>query len=634
MCGICGIVDGGGGERPCDEAAVSAMAGTLVHRGPDDAGAAAFADPGAPRVALGHRRLSIIDLSPNGRQPMGNEDGSLWLVCNGEIFNFRELRQALEARGHRFRSRTDSEVILHAYEEYGDGCVARLRGQFAFALWDRRKGRLLMARDHTGIKPLYYVFRDGRLVFASELKAILACPGVPRAVDPAGLDDFLAYEFIPFPRTILDGVSKLPPAHTLVLEGGRAREAPYWTLRYEPARMTEEEAAERLLHLLRDAVRSQLVSDVPLGAFLSGGLDSSTIVALMTQTATGPVRTFSIGFEERSYDELSYARTVARAFGTAHEEFTIRPEAVSLVETLVRQMDDPIADFSIFPTYLVSRMARRFVTVALTGDGGDEIFAGYDTYVAQRLAAALGPAARLLGAGPAARLIAALPPSPRKKGPVNRLKRFAEGLALPPDLRHFRWMVFLSARERQELFTADLLAAAGGREPYAPIRRHLAEAPGAGELDRQLYADLKTYLTDNCLVKVDRMSMACSLEVRVPLLDHAVIEFMATVPPGMKLKGLGRKYILRRALSGVLPAEILRRGKEGFSIPMKNWLRGELRPMMCDLLSDAALRRRGYFRPAAVARLVREHLEGRANHSHRLWALMLFERWAREFLDR
>lgn len=632
MCGICGIVDFGGKE-PLDAAIMERMTGTLSHRGPDDRGVKLFLGDGRPRMGLGHARLSIIDLSPRGHQPMGNEDGSLWLAYNGEIFNFGELRSELEARGHRFSSRTDAEVVLHAYEEYGRDCVTRFRGQFAFAIADVRRGTLFAARDHTGIKPFYYYFRDGRFIFASELKAILACPGVAREVDPGGLCDYLTYEFIPSPRTILKGISKLPPAHSLALEDGRVRIAPYWDLEYTPVRAGEEEQAERLLFLLRDSVKSQLVSDVPLGAFLSGGLDSSTVVALMSQLAAGPVKTFSIGFEDKSYDELSYAREVAGCFGTQHEEFIIRPRAVDLVEKLAYHLDDPIADFSVFPTYLVSSMAKKYVTVALTGDGGDEVFAGYDTYLAHKTAKALCGASRLLGRRPLKNLVAAIPPSPMKKGAINRLKRFAEGMALPADLGHFRWMIFVSEEERRGLFTDGFLEALRGEEPYGAIRRHFSRFPYADELNRQLYVDLKTYLTDNCLVKTDRMSMASSLEVRVPLLDHKVLEFMATVPPDLKLRGFTRKHLLRKAVSNLLPPRIVRRGKEGFSIPMKNWLRDELSPMMSDLLSGHSLKKRGYFRPETVARLIREHRDGGENHSHRLWALMLFEQWARIFID-
>lgn len=630
MCGICGIVDGDGRLAP-DEALVGRMAATLAHRGPDDRGVLVLAG-GPPAVALGHARLSIIDLSPAGHQPMSNEDGSVHLVCNGEIFNFEELRAGLEGRGHRFASRTDSEVLVHAWEEYGEECLARLVGQFAFAVWDGRLKTLFLARDHTGIKPLYYFHEGGRFAFASEIKALLECPGAPREVDPHGLDDLLTYEFIPSPRTILAGVRKLPPAHCLTLRDGSAVVRRYWEPRYEPLRLPEEELCRRLMPVLREAVKSQLVSDVPLGAFLSGGLDSSTVVALMAQVASGPVKTLSIGFEDRSYDELSYAREVAERFGTRHEECILRPCSPDLAEKLVHHLDDPIADFSVFPTYLVSHAARRSVTVALTGDGGDEVFGGYDTYCAQRLSTLCLGAARVLGKPPLSRLIASLPPTRKKKGAVNRLKRFAEGMALPADLRHFRWMIFLSERDKRALYTEPFRARLFDEEPYAPIRRQFRRFEGMDELNRLLAADLATYLTDNCLVKVDRMSMACALETRVPLLDHRVVEFMAAVPPEMKVRGFRRKYLLRKAVADILPPRILARGKEGFSIPMRSWLRGELQPLMRDLLAGEALKRRGYFRPEAVGRLVREHVDGRENHAHRLWALMLFELWAREFL--
>ncbi len=632
MCGICGIVDRNGPPAP-DEALVGRMAATLAHRGPDDRGAVLLPG-GPPFVALGHTRLSVIDLSSAGHQPMPNEDGSVWLVFNGEIFNFAELRADLEKRGHRFSSRTDCEVVVHAWEEHGEGCLDRFVGQFAFALWDSRRATLFLARDHTGIKPLYYLHEGGRFAFASELKALLERPGLPHEIDPHGLDDLLTYEFIPSPRTILKGIRKLPPAHRLSLKDGDAVLRRYWEPRYEPVRRPEGELCERLLSVLREAVRSQLVSDVPLGAFLSGGLDSSTVVALMSQTAAEPVRTLSIGFQDRSYDELSYAREVAAHFGTRHEEFILRPCAPELAEKLVRHLDDPIADFSVFPTFLVSQAARRRVTVALTGDGGDEVFGGYDTYCAQRLSTLLFGAARLLGKPPLSRLISSLRPPEKKKGAVNRLKRFAEGMALPADLRHFRWMVFLSERNKRALYTDAFRDRLLDEEPFAPIRAQFRRFAGADGLNRLLAVDLATYLTDNCLVKTDRMSMACALETRVPLLDHRVIEFMASVPPEMKVRGFRRKYLLRRAVAGILPPRILARGKEGFSIPMRSWLRKELQPLMRDLLSEGALRRRGFFRPEEVGRLVTEHLDGRENHAHRLWALMLFEIWAREFVDR
>lgn len=632
MCGICGIIDRRG-TFPLTENLIEEMTKKLAHRGPDARGIKLFDSGTLPRAGLGHARLSVIDTSQCGHEPMSNEEGNIWLVYNGEIYNFLQLRPELEGKGHRFSSRTDAEVVIHAYEEYGENCLQRFRGDFAFAIWDNRNKTLFCARDRVGVKPFYYYHRDGRFIFGSELKAILAAPGVDRSLDYHALNDFLTYEFIPFPRTLFTGIRKLPPAHYCVLHNDTLRIFPYWEVRYHPVERPEEEIAEELVEQLRESVKMRLVSDVPLGAFLSGGLDSSTIVGLMSQVASGRVKTFSIGFEDKSYNELSYAQCVAGAFGTRHREFIIKPRAVELFDTLMYHMDDPIADFSIFPTYLVSKMARDYVTVALSGDGGDEVFAGYDTYLADRLASRLHGTAEFLGWSPVARLIAALPPSPKKKGLLNRLKRFSEGCTRPEELRQYRWMTFLSEHEKGRLYTPELQEQLRGETAYAPILRHFERVADADELNRQLYVDLKTYLIDDGAVKIDRMSMARSLEVRVPMLDHKLIEFMATVPPRLKLKGLTTKYILRRAFGNMLPDMILNRGKEGFSIPIKRWLNNELNPLMRELLSPDSLTQRGLFQPAAVNRLMKEHMAGRENHSHRLWALMVSEKWARMFLD-
>jgi asparagine synthase (glutamine-hydrolysing) len=631
MCGICGIIDYSG-KWPVDEETLNRMVATLAHRGPDDRGVKIFGNGEKPRVGLGHSRLGVIDPSSRGHQPMSNEDDSIWLLYNGEVYNFPSLRPELEAKGHRFRSYTDAEVVLHAYEQYGEKCLELFRGDFAFAIWDGRKRKLFLARDRVGVKPLYYYHHGGCFIFASEPKAILACPGVVRSVDPRGLSDFLTYEFIPFPNTLLKEIKKPPPAASLTLEDGRLRTTPYWEVRYDIIPRGEEEVCEGLVEVLRESVKMRLISDVPLGAFLSGGLDSSTVVSLMSQVAK-EVKTFSIGFEDKTYNELSYAGCAAGAFGTHHREFFIQPKAVELFEKLMYHLDDPIADFSIFPTYLVSKMARDYVTVALSGDGGDETFGGYDTYIAHKIARLSGGVANLLGRWPVSQLVSSIAPSPKKKGFINRLKRFSEGLGLPRDLRHYRWMIFLSELEKEAMFTEALQDALGGYSSYEPIMQRFSRVRNADELNKLLYVDLKTYLIDDGAVKVDRMSMACSLEVRVPILDHKVIEYMASVPPALKLKGMTTKHILRRAFSNVLPDTILHRGKEGFSIPIKNWLKRELKPLMLDLLSEDTLTKRGYFKPKVVAKLIKEHLEGRENHSHRLWALMVFEQWARTFMD-
>jgi len=604
------------------------MTAPLRHRGPDDEGY--YVDQHA---ALGMRRLSIIDLA-TGRQPIANESGSLQVIFNGELYNYRELRHTLEGRGHRFATVSDTEVIAHAFEEYGERCVEQFNGMFAFAVWDIRARRLMLARDHLGIKPLYYWAGSGLIAFASELKALLAHPAVPRQIDPAAVDLFLTLEYIPSPYTILRDVRKLPAGHLLVFDGEGARIKQFWSAALRPVPRSEAACAEELAALIGDAVRAQMVSDVPIGAFLSGGIDSGTVVSYMREAETGPLRTFSIGFEEASYNELPLARAVARQFGTIHEEAVLRPDVADLAQRLVAHLDEPLGDFSILPTFLVSELARRSVKVVLSGDGGDELFAGYDSYVAQhydrlynRLPDALRQ--RILPA-----LLDRVPPRPEKKGLVNKVKRFVEGAALPAALQHTRWMTFLSAAEKDALYSPALRDASSADPAAALICGHFRQAPGPDALAMQQYVDVKTYLVDDILAKVDRMSMAASLEARVPLLDHRVVELALSLPAAMKLRHGATKRILRRVVADRLPPELLRQPKRGFSIPMKNWMRGPLRPMMTDLLSGERLRRRGLFQLACVERWMREHLRGQANHSHRLWALMVLELWQQESLDR
>ena len=626
MCGICGIASSSPGPA-VREPVLRAMCELLRHRGPDDEGY--YVDQ---HVGLGMRRLSIIDLA-TGRQPMANEDGSTHVVFNGELYNYRALRRQLEGRGHRFATSSDTEVIVHAYEEYGDRCVELFNGMFALAVWDSRARRLLLARDHLGIKPLYYWAGAGQLVFGSELKALLANPDVPRSLDLSAVDLFLTLEYVPAPFTIVQGVSKLPPGHRLVFEAGRVRVEQYWDV--APRQLPSEEAAcaELLAELIRDAVRAQLVSDVPLGAFLSGGIDSGTVVAFMSEAAPLPVRTFSIGFEEATYNELPYARMVAQRYGTLHEEAVLRPDVTALAQGLVAHLDEPLGDFSILPTFLVSEVAGRSVKVVLSGDGGDELFAGYDTYVAQsydrhyrRLPAALRE--RVLPA-----LLDRVPPRPEKKGLVNKAKRFVEGGALGKDPQHSRWMTFVSPPEKRALYHPAMGHVLAGDAASRLIGAHFRRAPGADPLARQQYVDVKTYLADDILAKVDRMSMAASVEARVPLLDYRIVEFALSLPPAMKLRGGRTKQILRRAVAGRLPPAVLQQPKRGFSIPLKNWLRGPLRPMLTDLLAPERVRRRGLFRPQCLERWMAEHLAGQANHSHRLWGLMVLELWQQRVLD-
>ncbi len=630
MCGIVAIVERDS-TRAVEVPEIERMVRTLVHRGPDEEGVIALGG-----VGLGMRRLSIVDLA-GGQQPFANEDGSIHLVANGEIYNFEELRADLEARGHRFRSRSDVEVLVHAYEEHGERFLDRVKGMFALALWDGRTRTLLAARDRAGEKPLYYAETPDGLRLASEIKALLSRPEVPRRLDPLALDQFLTYEYIIAPRTIFADIRKLPAGHFLRSRNGGVTIERYWDAARVPVRSwTEADAVDALRDALRRAVASQMMGDVPVAAFLSGGIDSSAVVAFMVEAAqaTGAsVNTFSMGFADGSYNELPYAREVAEHFGTAHREGTVTPDLVDLFERLVVHLDEPFADVSLFPTFLVSKMAAAEVKVALTGDGGDELFGGYDAYAAQRLASRLErftPSAALIALD---RMTALFPPSEKKKGLINSIKRFVQGIAhAPADIEHYRWMTYLGPEAKRRLYTPALAAEIGGADVYAPVRDRLRAVGGDDWLNRQLYADLSIFLADDILVKVDRMSMATSLETRAPMLDVDVMELAFSLPGDLKVRGGERKYILKRALEGLVPPRVLTRAKEGFSIPMKTWLGRELSPLMRELLSPERLRRRGLFEPEAVGRRVAEHVAGRENHAHVLFSLMVFERWAQEFM--
>jgi len=606
---------------------VRRMCRTLVHRGPDDEGY--FSDR---NVGLGMRRLNIIDLA-TGHQPISNENGRVWIVFNGEIYNYRELREDLIHKGHVFATNSDTETIVHAYEEYGLDCVSRLNGMFAFAIWDKDEQKLIIARDRLGVKPLYYFVNDRCVAFGSELKALLACPDVPRTLDCTALDSFLTFEYIPAPLTIFEGVKKLLPGHVLVVEKGKVSTERYWNVSYDPVQMDQEECEQALWGLLKDAVRMRLVSDVPLGAFLSGGIDSSAVVCLMSELMDQPVKTFSIGFDDPSYNELQYARRVADHFGTEHHELTIQPNVVELVDHLMSFLDEPLADVSIFPTYLVSQLARQHVTVALSGDAGDELFAGYDWYVAAKIERYYRWLPESLRKRVLPGMLNVIPPSSSKKGLVNKAKRFVEGAAGNEALQHFRWTMYMTEQTRRDLYSSCVKDLIGQTNPESQFIDYLDEFPSAPSTWQQQYADLNTFLVDDVLVKVDRMSMANSLETRSPFLDFRVAEFAMRLPPQFTLRGLTSKYLLKQCFAKKLPHDILYRKKEGFSIPMKNWLRGPLRPMMEDFLSSQRLKREGYFNPGFVERLKREHIQGSANHSHTLWPLMMFEIWQERFLD-
>ncbi|MFW6136723.1 MAG: asparagine synthase (glutamine-hydrolyzing) [Candidatus Aminicenantaceae bacterium] len=631
MCGICGFALPDSRSKTSADR-LEAMCRTITHRGPDDQGL--YAGQGA---ALGARRLSIIDLE-TGHQPISNEDGTLWIAYNGEVYNFPELKQELAGRGHRFKTRTDTETILHAYEEWGRDMVQKLRGMFAAAIWDDRTKSLYLFRDRLGIKPLYYTrLQDGALVFGSELKAVLAYPGMPRNIDPRALDFFLTLEYIPAPRSIFTDIHKLPAGCLLQYRQGRMDIRRYWDISPEqnnPAPLRPlDSLQDEFYALLKESVQMRLISDVPLGAFLSGGIDSSAVVGLMRASGASPLKTFSIGFEDKTYDELDHARRVARKFDTDHQEFIIRPDALELTEKLIRHLDEPLGDFSIFPTYLVSRMARKHVKVILSGDGGDEVCGGYEHYQAQKLAQSpwLSPVNALLP-----HIARRMPPSSRKKGVWNKLQRYGQGLELDPRLRHFRWMTFLSPQAKNRLYTPEFLESLNGGSLLhhtPPFSAFFQKAESFDSQNGELYLDLHTYLIDDILVKVDRMTMAASLETRVPLLDHKVVEFMFRLPGRYKLKGLTTKWFLKKTMERLLPRENIYRKKEGFSIPIKHWLQKELKELMLDRLDSARIKQDGYFRTGEVERLIRSHLDGTRNNSHQIWALLVFSLWKDHYLD-
>ena len=605
-----------------DPAALEAMNATLVHRGPDSAGSFL----GGP-VGLAMRRLAIIDLA-GGDQPIGNEDGSVQVVQNGEIYNYRDLRHRLERRGHTFRTRSDTEVLVHLYEDQGPSFVEALRGMFAIALWDSRERRLVLARDRFGIKPLYYRNEGGVLSFASELKALLRQPGFSRDVAPAALEAFLALNSIPAPLTVYREARKLPPGHVLVWEPASglsleryARPAP--VAAGHNRRDGEAELAEELRARLRDSVRAHLVADVPVGVLLSGGIDSSLLAALAALEGNGRLHTFTIGFEEGSFDERAEARLVAERYGTEHHEVVLRPDAAELLPALAESFDEPFGDSSAIPTYLVSELARKHVKVALSGEGSDELFGGYYTYVADSLAPHVGALAR------AARpLVELLPSSSQRVSADYMAKRFVRGAGLPPLERHHAWKEIFSREARADLLLPERRS---GFDPLSLYRARYAETEGAEPLARLLDVDLGLYLVDDLLVKTDRASMAHSLEVRVPFLDQLVAELALALPDRLKVRGLAKKRLLRIAAAPLLPPELLRGKKRGFSIPMAAWLRGELVPFARDVLSPDAIRRQGYFRPEAVTRLLDTHVARREDLSRQLWGLLAFSLWAERY---
>ncbi len=592
------------------------MCGSIVHRGPDEEGF--YVGDG---VGLGMRRLSIIDLD-TGRQPVRNEDGSIWVVLNGEIYNFKELRRDLERKGHSFYTATDTEVIVHLYEECGTDCVSRMRGMFAFALWDDRRKRLLLARDRLGIKPLYYVWVGEKLVFASELKAILQMPEVERRLHWGAVSHLFAFLATPASEAIVEGVSKLEPGHILTVSRSLGQRIErYWDVSFEPDYSHGEKYfVERLRELLEESVRLHLVSDVPLGAFLSGGIDSSSVVSTMARLSSAPVRTFSIGFDEQDYNELRFARLVAEKFGTEHHELVLQPDVVDIIEKLVWHLDEPFGDSSAFPTYMVSRLASEHVTVVLSGDGGDELFGGYDRYVLEGSSRFLPPLMRQ-----ACGFISSQMPEGMKG------RNLLRHLSLEGSKRCLDATMIFREDQKRKLFQPDIFELFSGYDPYQRGMEYLARANGHW-LSPLQYLDLKSYLPLDILTKVDRMSMAHSIETRVPLLDHKVVEFAATIPPELKIRRGTTKYIFKQAMRGILPDAVIDRRKQGFAIPLGRWFRGTLSSFVHDLLLSERSRRRGIFNPWYIEKLLELHGRGRPLDLE-LWTLISFELWCRMFLD-
>ncbi len=631
MCGITGAI-WTAPQLAIDRPLLRRMADVLRHRGPDDDGYYASdcrLDPpygDVPGVALGFRRLSIIDVA-GGHQPMANEDQTVWIVFNGEVYNFPELRHRLEGAGHTFATRSDTETIVHLYEDEGPDCFRHLNGMFAVAIWDARRRQLVLGRDRLGKKPLVYRHEPGRLAFASELKSLLEIPGTPRDIDPTALDEYLTYQYVPHPRTIFRSIRKLPPGHFAVYREDGLQVRPYWQPDFNvELRLSEAEAIERLRETLESSVAMRLQSEVPLGAFLSGGVDSSLIVAIAQRKSNRPLKTFSIGFPIREYDETGYARRVAEHLGTEHHEFQVTPDGVGVLPQLIWHYDEPFADSSAIPTWYVSQLTRQHVTVALSGDGGDELFAGYPRYKAVAMAAALDrcwPLRRVFGA----EMWQRLPSSARQKSTVRRFKRFCEVLRTPPHRRYLDWVGIFNEANRAALYRDDFLAALPDSDPAGFLQAALVRSSARDPVTAFSLADLVTYLPCDLMTKVDIASMAHSLECRQPFLDVRVVELAASFPVAWKYRRGQGKRILRRAFGELLPTEIWTRRKMGFGVPLDHWFRDELRPLTHDVLLSASARSGEYFQPAVVRRMVEDHEQGRSNHCYRLWTLLVLELW-------
>jgi len=627
VCGITGFVRRDG--APVDRELLARMNEAIRHRGPDEDGFY-FGDG----VGLAMRRLAIIDLK-SGQQPIHNADGKAWIVFNGEIYNYRELRAQLEKLGHQFYTDSDTEAIVHAYDEYGTDCPEHLRGMFALAIWDERTKSLFLARDRVGKKPLLYAQINGQLVFGSEFTAVLTHPDVSREINQEAIHHYLSFLCVPAPLTAYQSIRKLEPGHWLLWKDGEIKVERYWQLDFsKKIEISEQEAGERAVDLLRDAVKVRLMSEVPLGAFLSGGIDSSAVVALMAQESSDQVKTFSIGFEEQDFSELHHARRVAEHVGADHHEFIVRPNAMEILPTLVEHYGEPFADSSAIPSYYVSRETRQYVTVALNGDGGDECFAGYERYAAMNLAQRyrnLVPG--VLRNGVIGNIAKALPEFQSRANRLGKAKRFIGAASLGPVERYLRWVSAFDESSKVALYSDDFRRQTSTFSTIDIIRPWFAQANGAGIVDASLLTDTMTYLPNDLLVKMDIASMTVSLEARSPFLDHHLMEFAATLPERLKLRRMTTKYLLKRVLNKLVPQENLTRRKMGFGVPIGHWFRGSMQPFLREtLLSDKALSR-GLFKPDRVRRIIDEHVEHKMDHSHRLWTLLMLELWYQRFID-
>jgi asparagine synthase (glutamine-hydrolysing) len=630
MCGITGWANLENNQAKTDgnESLLRQMCARMRHRGPDSEGV--WLDES---VALGMRRLAIIDLSPDGEQPVFNEDKSVVVVMNGELYNFPEIRADLEKRGHQFRGHSDTEILPHLYEEYGLEMLDKINGMFAFALWDKTRKRLLIARDRFGEKPLYYGVFGGKLFFASELKVLLTHPEVQPKLNLQALRSYVSFDYVPAPLSIFEGISKLPAAHYLLLANGRIKNAPYWNLSFEKRKPvpTVEESAAELRELLADAVKMRMISDVPLGILLSGGVDSSTVATFAQQFSNRPVKTFSIGFDEDSFDESKFARQVAEHLGTEHYEDRLSVEkAAEILPEIASWLDEPLSDGSILPTFLLSRFVRQHVTVALGGDGGDEIFAGYPMYYGHKMARVYDSIPPIVRRYLIENVIENLPVSTKNLSFDYKAKRFVAASKLDTVARHHAWFGSFRIDEQDSLFSAEVRQATNSNI-YQTANDWRKMATTKSLVEQMQFVDLKMYMAEDILTKVDRASMAVSLEVRAPFLDPRVVEFSMSLPENYKLKGKNGKYILKKAVAPLLPENILKRPKKGFGIPIADWLKGKLKPLANDLLSAERLNKQGLFNADFVQKLLREHEQGRASHHKQLWTLLIFQLWYDKF---